>query len=367
LISDQHHKLLSPFQKYTKTSHMSKIDPSTLGDYKVANKYVDDIDLKSCLGETLVKMLKSMVLIRVAETKIAKMVENGTIVCPCHLAIGQEAPGVAVSQHILGEDKVFGAHRSHGHYIALSGDIRKLFAETLGKETGCSRGMGGSMHLIDTNNNLFGTVPIVGGTISIAVGAALSSKMDNATSVSVAFLGDGAVEEGVFHESLNLASVMNLPVMFLVENNLFSSHLNIEQRQPKDSICRFAEAHNVHWERVDGNDVVSISEQVEKCFERMRNGLGPSLIECITYRWLGHVGHREDIDVGVSRDVDLVGWKKRDPIKRLSNSMLEKGIISQEGLSIIKNEAENIVEQAWAQAISDNYPEQSELLRRVYS
>jgi pyruvate dehydrogenase E1 component alpha subunit len=193
-------------------------------------------------------------------------------------------------------------------------------AEVQGKQTGASRGMGGSMHLIDRERGLYGTVPIVGGTIPIAVGAALAAKKDGKGAVAVSFFGDGATEEGVFHESVNLAAVLGLPVLFLCENNLFSSHLHIDARQPSDSVARFAEANRVPWQLVDGNDIVGCTNAVAEAVEPMRSGGGPRFIEAVTYRWRGHVGPREDEDVGVRRGEDLPLWKKRDPIRRLADA-----------------------------------------------
>lgn len=323
------------------------------------------------LGDTTpaqqLQWLRKMIEIRCAEEKIGDEFGRGVIKCPCHLVIGQEAPAVGIADHIRQGDRVFGAHRSHAHFLALGGSLHHLLAEVLGKDTGCSRGMGGSMHLLDRANNFHGSVPIVGATIPIATGAALAARMDKRGGVAVSFLGDGATEEGVFHESLNFASVFKLPVIYVVENNLFSSHLHISLRQAFDSTCRFAAAHGVAWQRVDGNDINAMSRAAGLAIAAARAGQGPQLIEAVTYRWRGHVGHREDNDVGVMRKEGLVEWKKRDPIGRLASAMIAAGHLNETQQQAIWSEYRSAVETTWAQASADPYPPASALLDRVYS
>lgn len=327
----------------------------------------EPVDLADTSSVLLFAWLRKLIEIRCAEEKIGDEFGKSVIKCPCHLVIGQEAPAVGIAAHILRGDSVFGAHRSHAHFLSQGGTLNHLLAEVLGKDTGCSRGMGGSMHLIDRANNFYGSVPIVGATIPIATGAALAAKMDKAGGVAVSYLGDGATEEGVFHESLNLASVFKLPVIYVVENNFFSSHLHISLRQPYDSTCRFAAAHGVPWQRVDGNDTVAMVRAAGTAIAAARAGQGPQLIEAVTYRWRGHVGHREDNDVGVMRKDGLLEWKKRDPIVRLASAMITAGHLTETQLEDIWAEYRNAVEAAWAQALADPYPAASTLLSRVYS
>lgn len=311
--------------------------------------------------------LRRMILIRCAEEQVGEMVAKGRIRCPCHLAIGQEAPAVGVALHLRSTDRVFGAHRSHAHYLALGGSLHGLMAEVQGKDTGASRGMGGSMHLIDQAHGLYGTVPIVAGTIPIAVGAGLAAQMDGRGDVAVSFFGDGATEEGVFHESMNLASVRRLPVLFVCENNLFSSHLHIDLRQPQNSVSRYAEAHRVPWARVDGNDIVAVSEATRGAVAALRAGEGPRFIEAVTYRWRGHVGPREDEDVGVKRKDDLARWKRRDPIRRLADALLATGELEQRALAQAWREAHATVQVAWEKASKDPFPAAEVLLKNVYT
>lgn len=327
----------------------------------------EPVDLAGTAPALLLAWLRKLIEIRCAEEKIGDEFSKSVIKCPCHLVIGQEAPAVGVAAHIRQGDRVFGAHRSHAHFLALGGSLHHLLAEVLGKDTGCSRGMGGSMHLLDRANNFYGSVPIVGATIPIATGAALAAKMDATGGVAVSYLGDGATEEGVFHESLNFASVFKLPAIYVVENNLFSSHLHISLRQPFDSICRYAVAHGVTWQRVDGNDTVAMAHAAGSAIAAARAGGGPQLIEAVTYRWRGHVGHREDNDVGVQRKEGHAEWKKRDPISRLTTAMIAAGHLTEAQLQAIWAEYRATVETAWAQATADSYPPVSALLDRVYA
>jgi TPP-dependent pyruvate/acetoin dehydrogenase alpha subunit len=311
--------------------------------------------------------LRRMVLIRTAEELIGEMVTQGRIRCPCHLAIGQEAPAVGIALQLRPTDRVFGAHRSHAHYLALGGSLHRLMAEVQGKDTGASRGMGGSMHLIDLAHGLMGTVPIVGATIPVAVGAGLAAKMDGQGDVAVSFFGDGATEEGGFHEAMNLAAVMGLPVLFACENNLFSSHLHIDLRQPADSVSRYAEAHRIGWTRVDGNDIVAVAEAAADAVAALRAGGGPRFLELATYRWRGHVGPREDEDVGVKRKDDLARWKGRDPIRRLADALSAAGELDARAWGEERRRIRAEVEAAWDQATHDGYPPAEALMDYVYS
>ena len=331
-------------------------------------KFTENINIDNISDNILIDILRKMILIRLAEEKISENVGSGKIKCPCHLAIGQEAIGVAISMIIKKTDRAFGGHRSHAHYLALNENTYSLFAEILGKFSGCSHGMGGSMHLVDNDNGFKGSVPIVGATIPIAVGAALAAKFDNNNDISVCFFGDGACEEGVFHESLNLASNLSLPILFLCENKIMLfRRLHINLRQPSSSTARFADSHLVKNSIIDGNDVVSMYKLLLSEIKIMRNKSTPFFLETFTYRWKGHVGHREDNDVGVKRGDDLKLWKKRDPIKRLSNSMLENNIISKNDLNNLYNSQIEKVDKDWIKADKSDYPDESFLIEPLYS
>jgi pyruvate dehydrogenase E1 component alpha subunit len=250
----------------------------------------------------------------------------------------------------------------------MGASLHGLFAEVLGKDTGLSRGMGGSMHLWDKPNGFYGSVPIVAGTVPLAVGAALAAKIQGTEDIGLSFLGDGAVEEGVVHESLNLARMLNAPVLFVVENNLFASHMHISLRQPKPSTARFAAANDIAYEIVDGNDVIRVQKAAEKLISNARNGGGPGFLEAVTYRWYGHVDWREDIDVGVNRSSDdVTAWRKRDPIARLAKGLMQAGLYDEQFVTNMEAKIAEEVEIAWNQALSDPYPTPSTLLSRVYT
>ena len=307
-----------------------------------------------------------MLLIRLAEEQIGDWVTERRAVCPCHLGIGQEAIAVGVAASLRSTDRVYGTHRSHSHFLAMGGSIDSLMAEVLGKATGCSKGMGGSMHLIAEQVGFRGSVPIVAATIPLAVGAALAAKMDGKGDVAVAFFGDGAAEEGVIHESLNLAANYNLPIIFVCENNLFASHLHISLRQPSGSISRFATAHCIKSEMVDGNDVAFVARIAGRAVEDAREGGGPFFVEAVTYRWRGHVGPREDVDVGVKRSEDLGIWKRRDPIRRLAEALEADGALSAADYDKLKAEVRQTVERAKLEAEQAEYPPVSQLMDDVY-
>lgn len=312
--------------------------------------------------------LKAMLLIRKAEQKLAEKRREGLIGGPVHLGVGQEAIAVGVSASLRATDRVFGAHRSHSHLLAMGSSLRGLFAEILGKETGLSHGMGGSMHLWDQPRGFYGSVPIVAGTVSLAVGAAMAARMQGTSDVGVAYFGDGAMEEGVVHESLNLARITQAPVLFVCENNLFASHMHISLRQPKGSTARFAAANDIPYRLVDGNDVVAVAKAAAELVDAARQGQGPGFLEAVTFRWYGHVDWREDIDVGVHRSVDeLASWRARDPIKRLREAMVAKELWSEDREAELNAEIDDQVNRAWSQAMSDPYPEGQTLLGRVHA
>jgi TPP-dependent pyruvate/acetoin dehydrogenase alpha subunit len=331
-------------------------------------KYHDAISINNQDIATLKDILRTMLLIRKTEQQLALGRRNGLIGGPVHLGAGQEAIAVGISQNLQKSDRVFGAHRSHSHLLALNSDFYRLFAEVLGKKTGFSKGMGGSMHLYDQPNGFYGSVPIVAGTVSLAVGAAMAAKLQKTDDIGVAYIGDGAVEEGVVHESFNLAKIQNAPMLFVIENNLFASHMHISLRQPSDMISRFAVANDIPFKLVDGNDVVAIDKASKELIDDIRSGKGPALIELVTYRWYGHVDWRDDVDVGVDRSLDdIENWKERDPIKRLSKSMINAKMWSKKQEENLNDELEKEIQSAWERAMNDSYPSSDATLKYVYA
>jgi pyruvate dehydrogenase E1 component alpha subunit len=311
--------------------------------------------------------LEGMLRIRRAEELVADLITRGEAKAPCHLAVGQEACAVGVAAGFEPGDRAFGAHRSHGHYLALGGDLDAMFAEILGKATGCSGGMGGSMHLVAPEQGLLGTVPIVGATIPMAVGAGLAARLEGSNRLAVTFFGDGATEEGVFHESMNLAATFQLPVIFACEHNLFSSHLHISLRQPADCLSRYAEAHRVPFAVLDGNDVLAVSAAMEQAAARARAGGGPTFLEMVTYRWRGHVGPSEDIDVGVKRGEELALWKGRDPIRRLADALIARGDLTRPQLDALDARVSARVQEAVTRARNAPYPAADVVARYLFA
>ena len=331
-------------------------------------KYHDPILINQQDISVLKNMLSTMLLIRKTEQQLAWGKKNALIGGPVHLGAGQEAIAVGVTQSLRKTDRIFGGHRSHSHLLALNPNFYRLFAEVLGKETGFSKGMGGSMHLYDQPNGFYGSVPIVAGTVPLAVGAAIAAKMQKTDDIAVAYIGDGAVEEGVVHESFNLAKIQNAPALFVIENNLFASHMHISSRQPSDMVSRFAIANDIPHKLVDGNDVVAVTKASKELIDDMRLGKGPALIELVTYRWYGHVDWRDDVDVGVERSLDdIENWKARDPILRLSKSMIKAKMWTKEKETLLSNNIDKEIQIAWEMAMSDPYPSSDSTLKYVFS
>lgn len=338
-----------------------------LGDLANPEKYRHNLLIHNQDKNKLIIQLEKMLLIRAVEESIAELVLSKEVNCPCHLSVGQEAIAVGIAQQLTSQDRAFGNHRSHSHYLAMGGNVDSLFAEVFGKKTGCSKGMGGSMHLFSGDIGFHGSVPIVAGTIPVAVGAALSAKLSGSDAVGIAFFGDGACEEGVLHESLNFASVMKLPMIFVVENNLYSSHMDIGLRQPNDSTARFAKAHHIESRIVDGNDVIAVDNAASDLITKARAGEGPGFLEAVTYRWLGHVGGNADIDVGVRRSPsELANWKERDPIARLFRALEDKHIYSASMLQGYKDYLDDLMKSAIKKAKQDPWPHPEYLYENVY-
>jgi len=338
------------------------------GDLSDPSRYQQPIDVTGHDVETLFTQLRMMLRIRLAERCLAEGRRDGLIGGPVHLGVGQEAVAIGIAAELRKTDRVFGAHRSHSHVLSMGASLHRLFAEVLGKDTGLSRGMGGSMHLWDQPNGFYGSVPIVSGTVPLAVGAALAAKLQGSSDVGLAYLGDGAVEEGVVHESLNLARMLKAPAIFVVENNLFASHMHVSLRQPKESTARFASANDIPYAVVDGNDLVKVRLAAARLILLAREGHGPGFLEAVTYRWYGHVDWREDIDVGINRSSEVVNaWRRRDPIARLVAGLQAIGLIDAEQLASMEAETSKEVAEAWKMAQADAYPPLSALTSRVFA
>jgi TPP-dependent pyruvate/acetoin dehydrogenase alpha subunit len=345
------------------------IDTTLLEEYQKKYKVPRTQELlnnNNLTASTLTKMLKSMLKIRYTEERIAQRVLEKKIDTPCHLYIGQEAVAVGTCTALKISDYVFSTHRSHGHYLAKGGGIRELFAEIYCRETGCSGGRGGSMHLCDPSRGLLGSSSIVAGGLGIGIGPALGSKIMKSGDISVIFHGDCVPEEGIWHESLNFSAVNKLPVIYICENNLYAASLPLEERRLRDNIPEIAKGHGLPVTIIDGNDVLKVYDETLKAAERARSNEGPQFIECRTYRWLGHVGPNDDIDKGLRSKEELDYWKERCPIAAFSKYLINKEIITKKEWKILQEEIQDIIDKAETFALESNYPNPETLLKNVY-
>lgn len=315
---------------------------------------------------TLRAMYVTMVRIRKFEERVAELLTQQEIRCPTHLYIGQEAIATGVCAALRKDDWVFSTHRSHGHYIAKGGDTKAMMAELYGKATGCSKGKGGSMHLASPQVGLPGSSAIVAGTIPLAVGVALAFSRQKRDTVSVAFFGDSATSEGVFYESLNFASLKKLPVIFVCENNLYSTHMPISACLADTIIYKKAEAFDMPGVQIDGNNVIEVFRVAREVIEDARCGKGPTLIECLTYRWRGHVGPNFDLEKGLRSRDELNYWMDRCPIKTLEEFLSNHEMVSKSERIQIDRSIEDEIEEAVLFAKESPYPKGRELLNNVF-
>ncbi len=315
------------------------------------------------------ELYRELLRIRYCEESFVDPILQGTVRCPVHLCTGQEAVSAGVCAALKRTDHVFGNHRSHGHFLAKGGSMRELVAEIYGKETGCSRGRGGSMHLIDPSVGMLGSAPIVGGTISLALGAALASSIRGDRSVVVSFFGDGATGEGVLCEALNFAALKRLPIIFACENNLYSTHLPIDEIRVSRRIYDIGKPFGEQSFRVDGNDTMRVYEQTRKAVDLCRKGKGPVFLEFLTYRLHGHVGPDDNIQ-GAHTDIrpkkEIERWRKKDPIPRMERMLLRGKLLSTEGMNRIKRAVELEVVDAHEFARQSPYPKKEELGKYVF-
>jgi TPP-dependent pyruvate/acetoin dehydrogenase alpha subunit len=313
-------------------------------------------------------LYRDMLRIRLVEERIGELYPEQEMRCPVHLCIGQEASAVGVCSALQLHDYVLGTHRSHGHYLAKGGDLKALIAELYGKETGCCRGKGGSMHLVDRSVGFLGAVPIVGSTLPIAVGAAFASVMQGESRVTVVFFGEGATEEGAFHESLLFAALKRLPVVFVCENNLYSVYSPLSVRQPPErDICAVAQANGVEAVRGDGNDVEAVYEQACGAVDAVRSGDGPVLLELETYRWREHCGPSYDNDLDYRSTEEFDAWRARCPVESLKARLLQRGHLDGSEVERMTNEIEAEIDAAFAFARESPFPADDQLFADVYA
>jgi TPP-dependent pyruvate/acetoin dehydrogenase alpha subunit len=311
------------------------------------------------------ELLLSMMRIRAAEEKIVAVYAEKSMQTPTHLSIGQEAVAVGVCQALEKDDQVFATHRNHAVYLAKGGNFKAFFGELCGRSNGISFGRAGSAHLTDGAAGIFAS-PILGGMMPVAVGAALSFKMDHNRQVAVAVFGDAAIEEGVFAESVNFAILKKLPVLFVCENNLYSTQSPLSARQPATPIYQRLRTADFVTQQIDGNDPIAVFETTKEAIARIRSGEGPAFIECLTYRVREHVGPLFDYDRGYRSKAEVDSWIERCPIKRLKEELLSVGIFSQKDLAEKEREFVQAADDAYNQALNSPWPIEATLLDHVY-
>ena len=311
--------------------------------------------MKKYSEKFLKKLLKEMLLVRRFEEKCAAMYGLRKIGGFCHLYIGQEAVGTgAIAALDLAKDYVLGSYRDHGHALSCGMDPNGIMAELFGKATGCARGKGGSMHLFDVDKHMFGGNGIVGSQIPVATGVAFKIKYNQEDGAVLCFFGDGAIHQGAFHESLNLAKIWNLPVIYICENNQYGMGTKFERISSVHDFSIKGAAYGIPGEQVDGMDVLKVYEVMQKCVARAREGKGPSLVEAKTYRYKGH--SMSDPAKYRTRD-EVEQYKQNDPILRLESYMLEKGMLTHEAFKAMDEECKKISNDSVT--FAENSPEPS--------
>lgn len=317
----------------------------------------------------LENLYRTMVRIRLCEESLVEPILKGEVRCPCHLYSGQEAIAAGICACLNKDDYVFGNHRSHGHYLAKGASMFEMVAEIYGREAGCSRGRGGSMHLIAPEIGMLGAAPIVAGTISLAMGAALASSIRQDNRVAVSFFGDGATGEGVLYECLNFAALKKLPLAFVCENNFYATHMPVRDCRVENNIYKIGEPFCISSFEVDGNDVLQVYEIGRTAIEQCRKGLGPVLIECQTYRFRGHVGPDDNIQgdhTDIRPPAEVQSWLQKDPITRFEEYLLNHEMVDREFLQSVWDEVNQEVAQAHALAKQSPLPEPKDLTSYVF-
>ncbi len=310
-----------------------------------------------------------MKMIRVCEESLIDSIISKNILCPVHLYSGEEAIATGVCAALEKEDFIFGNHRSHGHYLAKGGDMKKMVAEIYCRQTGCAHGRGGSMHLIDPENGVMGVVPIVAGTIPLATGAALAAKCRNDKKIVVSFFGDGASGEGGLYESMNFAALKKLPIIFVCENNQYSTHLPLDEIRVNNNISEIARPFCIDTYTADGNNVLGVYDLALKAVKKCREGEGPVFLEFITFRLMGHVGPN-DIIQGTHKDIrpkELIdSWKLKDPLIHFKKYLIDNELFSEDEISGIDDLCHREVLEANNFAVESNTPDVKDLSRYVY-
>jgi TPP-dependent pyruvate/acetoin dehydrogenase alpha subunit len=318
-------------------------------DNKMSNNMID--------GRRYQRLLYEMMRIRLVEEEIAKRYPQGKMRCPTHLSIGQEAIPVMVCESLKKTDLAVSSHRAHAHYLAKGGNLRGLIAELYGKKTGCTQGRGGSMNLSDLSAGFVASKAIVGNTIPVGVGLAMAQQLKKSDAITCVFLGDAAIEEGAFYESLNYAVLKNLPVLFVCENNLYSVNSHLHLRQPKErSIFEMARGIGAKSQQFDGNDALSYVDALQPIIADLRVQNGPWFVEFSTYRYKVHCGHEDDLDEQYRPREELEYWLNRDPLTLFENKLLEQSLVSMDDVAQYRAELQEEITNAFEFAEQSPFP-----------
>lgn len=311
-------------------------------------------------------MYFQMLRIRKVQLKIESHYLENEMKTPVHLYIGQEAIATGVSFHLKKDDYINSNHRSHGHYLAKGGNLKALIAELYCKETGCSKGRGGSMHLIDTSVGHLGSSSIVGGGIPIATGMALAIKMKKSPRVSVAYFSDGAVDEGILYESINFAVLKKVPVIFIFENNQYSVCSHVSTRRVGESVFHQMPPEHLFTKKIDGNNVIEVAETAEKAITAARSGSGPAFIECVSYRIRGHAGCESQDFKGYRSVEEINQWKAKCPLVHHKEVLQAKGLISDADIATMEKAIDAEIQEAFEFARSSPLPSGKDVEKLLY-
>lgn len=315
-------------------------------------------------SQEVIELLRRMWLIRAFEEKVSALYAERQIVGLLHLGIGQEAVAVGALSLLRDDDLVYGGHRSHGHAIAKGADVNKLMAEIAGRATGYCGGKGGSMHIVAKECGFITATGVVGGTIPLALGAAFAAKEKNQGQLAMVFFGDGAGQSGPFHESLNIASLWQLPVIFVCENNGYAEFTPLSAHTKIERLAHHAKTYGIPESTVDGNDLFAVREAIKKAVDKCRAGKGPIFVECLTHRMRGHY----EGDPAKYRELSqLAEWKKKDPIARVARALKSQRAITDKELAAIESEAQALAEKAAEFSLLSPWPSDSAVDSQVYA
>ena len=307
------------------------------------------------------RIYSSLRLIRRVEEEVVRLYPTDKIKSPVHLSIGQESVAVGVIDALHPDDFAASSYRCHATYLAKGADLRAMIAELYGKSTGCARGKGGSMHLVGPDKNVLGASAVVGTHIPVAAGHAMALKREGRGRLVVVFFGDGATEEGCFYETLNFAALQKLPMLFVCENNGYAGHIPLRKRWPTDRLCERVRTYGMPAERIEDGDVFRLREKTTQLVESIRSGNGPAFLECLTYRWMEHVGPNEDFNAGYRSRDEAKPWMELDEVMRV------RALLPGDRVEVIEADVEAQLSDAFAFADASPVPALEELLQDDYA